>query len=331
MAIAHGERRRAGWISLGTGLVVFAGKASAWALTGSPAIFSDAAESLVNVAAAALLLWSLAVAARPADRDHPYGHGKVEFFTAGIEGGLIAVAAVLIAIEAVEALLAGARSERLGPGLLLVVGSGALNAALGAFLLRVGRRTGSLALQADGRHVLADVWTSVGVVVGLVAVQLTGWAPLDPLVALAVAAWILREAVGLARAAVSGLMDEADEPLLDALAAHLERERPADWIDVHGLRAWRSGAELHVDLHLVVPRYRNVEELHALHDAVAGRLREVEAGEGDAVVHFDPCRPEHCPGCIVEPCPVRAAPAVERAPITRRRAIRTVDPAAGPP
>jgi cation diffusion facilitator family transporter len=325
MGIAHDDRMRAGRISLAVGLLVLASKISAYLLTGSAAIFSDASESVVNVAAAALLIWSLAVAARPADRDHPYGHGKVEFFTAGIEGGLIGVAAVMIAIHAGRELVVGGAPQKLDLGMLLLVGGGGLNAALGIYLMRVGRKTGSLALVADARHVLADVWTSVGVLAGLAAVWFTGWTILDPLIALAVAVWILREAAGLARQAVEGLMDAADEPLLDQLVASLDRERPPEWIDVHGLRAWRSGAELHVDLHMVVPRYWNADGLHAIHETVAARLMAVEQGAGDAVVHFDPCRPPHCSGCAMADCPVREQPCTARRAMTRTRATQSLD------
>jgi len=323
MAIAHDHRLRAGRVSLAVGVVVLASKVGAYLLTGSAAIFSDAAESVVNVAAAAMLIWSLAVAARPADRDHPYGHGKVEFFTAGIEGGLILVAAVMIVIHAGRELLVGVAPQQLDLGMILLVGAGVLNGGLGVYLNRVGHRTGSLALLADSRHVLADVWTSVGVLAGLAAVHVTGWTFLDPLIALAVAVWILREGAGLARIAVEGLMDAADEPLLDSLAAALDHDRPAEWIDVHGMRAWRSGAELHVDLHMVVPRYWDADGLHRVHDVVASRLIAVEHGVGDAVVHFDPCRPRHCSGCGVADCRVRELPCTERRAITRESATDT--------
>ena len=272
MPIAHEERLRAGWLAVIASVAVFSGKGVAFVLTGSAAIFSDAAESIVNVVAAALLVWSLAIAARPADPDHPYGHGKVEFFTTGIEGVLILFAAAMIAVQAVRALVAGVVPQQLDMGIAWLAGASAVNGALGVFLIRTGRRTGSIALEADGRHVLVDVWTSAGVVAGLVLVRLTGWSTVDPLLALAVAIWILREGLVLTRIAVHGLMDAADESLLDSMASALEQERPDDWIDVHGLRAWHSGAELHADLHLVVPRYRDAEHLHAIHGEVERRL-----------------------------------------------------------
>jgi len=326
-------RTFAGRISLAVGCVVLAGKVCAYLLTGSSAVLSDALESIVNVVAAALLLYSLAVAARPADRDHPYGHGKVEFFSAGVEGTLIAVAAVLILIQAGRELWTGPHIRRIDLGLILVTILTALNAGLGLYLLRVGRRTHSIALQADGHHVLADVVTSVGVVVGLALVWVTGWKPLDPLVAIAVALNILRTGWALLRGAVGGLMDEADDAFLEAAARALDAKRP-DWmIDVHSLRAWRSGAIHHTDLHLCVPRYYDADRLHGIDDEITDAILAATDRPGDVIVHFDPCRPHQCPACAMSDCPVRAAPFAQRAPLTLERAVREDEPpdlASGP-
>ena len=323
MSIDHAARRRAAWISLVVGAAIFVGKLATWQLTGSVAVLSDALESTVNIAAAALLVFSVQLAARPADRDHPYGHGKVEFLSAGIEGAMIVVAAVLIAVEAIGQLVRGGAPHDLNLGLLALGGLSACNAALGWYLLRTGRAAHSLALIADGKHVLADVWTSVGVLAGLALVKITGIAWLDPVVALAVAANIVREGFRLARSAVRGLMDEADPQLLGRLVATLARERPAEWIDVHGLRAWRSGALVHADLHLVVPRYFDAERLHAISEVVEGRLLAGLEEPGEAVVHFDPCGPVHCSSCEVAACRVRGAAFKERAVLEVARATRT--------
>jgi cation diffusion facilitator family transporter len=315
-------RRRAGLVSLLVGIALFGAKLLAWLVTHSTAVFSDAMESVVNVVAAALLVWSLRVARRPADADHPYGHGKIEYFSAGIEGTLIAVAAVLIGVEAMDHLLSGAGPRRIGFGLALVVASALANAGLGVYLRRVGQRTRSLALAADGRHVLTDVWTSAGVVVGLAAVHLTGLRFLDPLVALGVAARLLVEGGRLARDATRGLMDASDEDLLAEICASLEEGRRDHWIDVHGLRAWRAGAAVHVDLHLVVPRYFDAERLHRIHDAVTGAALSHAGGEGDAIVHFDPCKPYHCRRCPVVDCPVRSRGFERRIPVRPAQATR---------
>jgi cation diffusion facilitator family transporter len=323
MAIDHAARRRAAWVSLVAGVAIFLGKILTWQLTGSVAVLSDALESTVNVAAAALLVFSMILAARPADRDHPYGHGKVEFLSAGIEGALIVVAAVLIAIEAAGQLLRPEPLRDLGAGLVALGALSLGNAALGVYLIRTGREARSLALVADGKHVLTDVWTSAGVLGGLALVAVTGLAWLDPLVALLVAANIVWEGVRLARSAVRGLMDEADPALLEALAATLSHDRPPAWIDAHGLRAWRSGAVVHTDLHLVVPRYFDAERLHEISETIDERLRHGLDEPSESVVHFDPCGPVHCPGCEMPDCRVRAAAFKTRAPISAARATRT--------
>jgi cation diffusion facilitator family transporter len=323
MPIDHAARRRAAWISLVAGAAIFIGKMVTWQLTGSVAVLSDALESTVNIAAAALLVFSMFVAARPADRDHPYGHGKVEFLSAGIEGALIVVAAVLIAVEAIGQLIRGGAPHDLSLALISLAALSGGNALLGFYLLRTGRAAQSLALVADGRHVLADVWTSAGVLVGLAAVKLTGIAWLDPAVALAVAANIVREGFRVARSALRGLMDEADPELLSRLVAAVARDRASHEIDVHGLRAWRSGALVHADLHLVVPRYYDAERLHEISEVVEARLLAGVAEPGEAVVHFDPCGPVHCPTCEMPACRVRSAAFKERTPLSVLHATRT--------
>jgi cation diffusion facilitator family transporter len=265
------------------------------------------------------------VAARPADRDHPYGHGKVEFFSAGIEGSLILLAALLILWEAGREIWLGPSVRNLDSGLLLLVPFSVANGVLGAYLVRVGRRTRSVALVADGKHVLTDVWTSAAVIVGLLAVRFTGWVILDPLVAILAAANILREGFNLLRGAVRGLMDEAEPESLAALAGALESARTPDWIDVHGLRAWRSGAFLHADFHMTVPRYLDVEQVHEIHESIQNRLRVSTDMAGDFVIHFDPCRPFHCSGCERAECPVRVDAFDERELISVESATRNAD------
>jgi cation diffusion facilitator family transporter len=317
------QRLFAARLALVTGVVILLGKLGAYLATSSTAVLSDALESVVNVVAALLLLYSISLAAEPADSNHPYGHGKVEFFSAGIEGAFVLSAALLILVESARALAAGPSVRSLDTGLLLLAALAAANAFLGVHLVRTGEKTRSLALVADGRHVLADVWTSVGVIGGLAAVWATGWVWLDPLIAVGVAIHILREGWSLTRAAVRGLMDASDEEVLGQITGALETDRPQEWIDVHGLRSWSAGALLHADLHLVVPRFLNAEQLHAIHDTIASRIREATGSEGDIVVHFDPCRPRECSSCEMSLCPVREAPSTGRRPIDIARATRS--------
>lgn len=321
--LEHGVRLRAGRLALLGGIAVLVAKLAAWRLTGSTAVFSDALESFVNVAAGALLLYSLYLSSQPADRNHPYGHGKVEFFSAGVEGTLIAVAAVLIAIEAVRQMIRGVELRSLDLGVILVTAATAANAAIGLHLIRVGRRVHSLALVADGRHLLTDVATSVGVIIGLALVWVTGLSILDPIVALIVAVQILRTGWQLSREAIGGLMDEANPAALEEMVKALELRREPSWIDTHSLRSWRSGAVEHVDLHMVVPRYFDADRLHDIDDQVEKALLAATRRPGEVITHFDPCRPRHCAGCSMEPCGVRSAPFAALRPLTLDRATRS--------
>lgn len=305
---------RAGVVSLVAGVAILGTKLLAWRLTGSTVLLADAAESVVNVVAAAAVTWSLVVSRRPPDDDHPYGHGKAEALSAMLEGGLILTAAAAIAVEALRTLWVGPELERLGSGIAVSALSGAANLVLGGYLLAVARREQSQALRADGMHVLTDTITTAGGIAALLAVTLTGWPILDPLVALLVALNILRAGWALVRGAVQGLLDEADPTLLARLAGCADRNRRPDWCDIHQMRSWSSGRLQHVDLHLVVPRYLSIEAGHATADLLEADLLECLAGRGDVVIHVDPCRSDHCAGCTVTDCPVRARPLDKPAP-----------------
>jgi cation diffusion facilitator family transporter len=299
-------RLRAGAISLGAAALIFAAKFVGYQLTGSTAILSDALESIVNIIAALFTLASLAIASRPADQSHPYGHGKVEFLSSGFEGGLIAFAALLIVYEAGDALWFGRRIESIDVGLVLVIGAGVANALLGYFLVRAGRRMHSPAIEADGQHVLTDFWTSAGVVLGLALVRLTGWQPFDPLVAIAIGGNLAIVGLRLLRGAVGGLLDESDLGLLTKLASVIQAVRTPAVIAIHRLRAIRSGGVVHVDAHVVVPRFWSVSEAHDFADDFELALVRGVDQEVECIFHLDPCRSAYCRGCHVDPCPVRA-------------------------
>ncbi|MGH7898201.1 MAG: cation diffusion facilitator family transporter, partial [Candidatus Binatia bacterium] len=307
-AAAVADRRlrlRAGALSLGLAIAIFAAKFIAYRLTNSTAILSDALESVVNIVAATFTLASLAIASRPADESHPYGHGKVEFLSSGFEGGLIAFAALLIVYQAAEALWLGRELAALDVGLALVIAAGIANALLGYFLVRVGRRSHSPAIEADGLHVLSDFWTSFAVVVALGLVWVSGWQILDPLVAIAVGTNLALVGARLLRGAVGGLLDESDPVLLSKVAAAMHAARRPGIIAVHRLRAIRSGGTAHVDAHLVVPRFWSVSQAHETANRFEEDVRQQVAQNIDFIFHIDPCREVYCQGCQVEPCPVR--------------------------
>lgn len=299
-------RRRAIAASVVVGVILLGVKFLAAYWTGSKAIFSDALESIINVVASLFALYSIQLSAEPPDRTHPYGHGKVESFSAGFEGALIILAALAIGWHASPALFAPSALVQLDLGIALVLATAGINAALGLFLIRTGKRTRSFALTADGQHLLTDVYTSVGVVVGLVLAWTTGWFVLDAITAIAVALNILFSGFYLVRQSVSHLMDEADETVLRSIVESLQHVRRPEWIDLHHLRSWRSGIRHHVDFHLTLPRYWNLEQSHAAETAVEEWLVEHLGGHGEVLVHIDPCTSHHCPFCQMPDCPVRA-------------------------
>ena len=288
----YDDRRRAIRLSLAVGVLMLVGKITAYALTGSAAILSDAAESVIHVVAVAFAAFSIGLAVRPADRRFRYGYERIAFFSAGFEGAMIIIAALWIIVAAVQKWMAGLALDRLGAGTLLVAAAALLNAALGWYLIRTGRRTNSIILEANGKHVLTDSWTSFGVVVGLVLVLLTGWLPLDPIVAIAVATNILWSGGSLIRRSVVGLMDYADP----VIAARLERQIDALCREVgaayHGLRFRHTGSRVMVDVHLLFPYDMPVGEAHRLATLVEARLPDRLPFDAEVVTHLE-AREDH--------------------------------------
>jgi cation diffusion facilitator family transporter len=262
-------------------------KSGAWLLTGSVGLLSDAAESLVNLTAAGAAYLSLLYAARPVDESHTYGHEKIEFFSSGLEGGLILVAALTIGYFAVQRLIAPQPLDELGLGMALSLVAAAVNGGVALALIRVGRKHRSIVLEADGQHLMTDVWTSAGVLAGLGLVLLTGWKPLDSLVALAVAGSLLWTASRLVRRSFDGLMDRAlPEDDLAKLRAAIQPQLGPD-MDYHALRTRQAGARRFVDFHLLVPGSMSVRDAHALGDRIEDAVREALAGV-EVTVHVEP-------------------------------------------
>jgi len=273
-------------LSIAVALVTIALKTSAWLITGSVGLLSDAAESLVNLAAAIIAFFALRIAARPADDSHNFGHAKSEYFSAVIEGVLIVIAAAVIGYTAVDRLLHPRELESVGIGLLIAVIAAALNGLVGIALLRAGRAHRSITLEADGKHLLTDVWTTAGVVVGVALVALTGWLPLDPLIAIAVAVNIVVVGYRLISRSTAGLMDAALDPAVVArIDEVLESYRPE--LDFHDVRTRESGRMRFVQLHLLVPGDWTVQHGH---DVVEELEESLRAAVADLVVtvHLEP-------------------------------------------
>lgn len=299
-------------VSLVVGLILSVVKMWAWYSTGSSAIMSDALESLINVATAIMAIGAIWVSTRPADGTHPYGHGKIEFFSSGAEGAMIFLAGFAIVMHAMQALIWGTQLANMDIGLLLVAGAGVVNLILGLYLVRSGKLSHSEALIANGHHILSDAWTSGGIVVGIGLVLLTGLEWLDPLFAILVGAWILRSGYLIVRRSVGMLMDEADPELLDRISTALAATRRPGWIAPHRLRAWRSGSVVRVDFHLIMPFYWTLEQTHehehAIHDVMSERLAE----PSEVIVHTEPCFTACCSICFVENCAYRKSDPVHR-------------------
>lgn len=289
--------------------------------TESQAIFSDALESIVNVVAALIALSVLRYAGRPADRDHPYGHGKVEFFSAAFEGGLIFCAALVILWQAAEAFAAGAMPRELDLGLWFTFAAGVVNGLLGWFLISYGKRHDSAALTADGYHVLSDFWTSIGVVLGLVAVRVTGIAWLDPLIAAIMMVWLLITGWHIVRRAIGGLLDEEDPELLATVVEQLSRRVGNGVIRLHHLRAIRSGSFRHISAHLVVPEFWSVQRAHDVAEGLGAEIVHELPGEAAVDFHTDPCERSWCSMCDLEQCSVRQQPFVKLEPLTVDEAV----------
>lgn len=284
------DRRQARFamrLSLVVGVAMLAGKVGAYLLTGSAAILSDAAESVIHVVAVGFAAFALHLAVRPPDSRFPYGYERIAFFSAGFEGAMIMLAAVTIIVAAIDKWVHGLDIERLGTGTLIVAGAGLLNGALGAYLVWVGRRTRSLIIEANGRHVLTDCWTSVGVVGGLILVLITGWPPLDPLVAIAVALNILWSGVRLLSTSVGGLMDYASPALTASISEQIADLCRELRIQQHALRVRNTGYRLLVEVHLLFPFGITLGEAHRRATVLENRLSAALDAEAEVVTHLE--------------------------------------------
>jgi cation diffusion facilitator family transporter len=309
MEAATVSRRAVRWqaLILAVGLLLLGGKLLAWLLTGSNAVLTDALESIINVLAGALALYSLHYASRPRDVNHPYGHGKIEFLSSGLEGLLILMVGVIMIGKAAYDWLFPSPLANLDWGLLLTAITGGINGLLGLLAIREGKALRSQVLRAEGQHLLSDAWSSLGLMIGLGLIWLTQQVWLDQVAAAIFGLIIARTGWGIMRHAVAGVMDEADEEVIDELAQLLQTHRQDEWIDIHNLRVIRYGSKLHVDCHLTLPWYLSLERAHVEVKAVEALLDQALPVEVECFIHADPCQPTSCSLCPVHPCPQRQA------------------------
>lgn len=295
------------WITV-LSVVLFIAKIIAYYLTHSLAILTDALESIVNVVAGFIGLYSLYVAAKPKDADHPYGHGKAEFVSAAAEGTLIVAAGLLIIYETVINIINNKPLQELDNGLILVAITGAINYIAGAICLRIGRRNQSLALQSSGKHLQIDTYSTLAIIAGLAIMLFTRLYWIDKLIALLLAGLIIYNGYRIIRRSLAGIMDEADMELLQRMIRVVNENRRPNWVDMHNLRVIKYGSLLHVDCHLTVPWYLNVHEAHKEVDALVALVKKEFGDTLEMFVHTDGCMPFSCPICIKDDCPVRIHP-----------------------
>ncbi len=280
-------------------------KFTAYYLTHSVAVLTDALESIVNVSAGFIGLYSLWISSKPRDIEHPYGHGKAEFLSAAIEGTMIGSAGAIIIYKAVQHIIIPEPLKEIDMGILLISITAIVNLITGMLCLRTGKRNNSSALIASGQHLLSDTWSTLGIIAGLTLLFFTGINWIDSAVALIFGIYIIWTGYKIVRSSIAGIMDEADMEILKKMVRLLNSNRRENWVDLHNLRVIKYGSVLHLDCHLTVPWYLNVAEAHKEIDALAILIRH-EFGESlELFVHNDPCLPISCPICTKSNCEVR--------------------------
>lgn len=295
-------------IILATSVLLLLVKFVAYFLTNSNAILTDALDSIGNIAAASLGLYSLLIASKPKDSNHPYGHGKIEFISTAMEGSMISIAGIIIIAKSAFNLFYPNTIHQLQSGILLIAFCGLLNFIIGWIMEKKGKKFQSLILIAGGKHLQTDAWSTAGLIIGLLLIFFTGYIWLDSAVAILFGAIILYAGFRILRKSIAGIMDEADIELLSAIIKQLNDNRQHNWVDIHNLRIIKYGANLHFDCHLTIPYYFTINEGHAEMEKLETLLQLTYESSKEWFVHADPCvPPAMCKICIKEDCGVRQA------------------------
>lgn len=293
-------------------VILFIIKIIAWHLTRSVAVLTDALESTVNVIAGFISLFSLYIAAKPRDQNHPYGHGKAEFLSAAVEGSLVTVAGFIIIYKAVDDLVHQRDLKQLDYGILLISFTALVNYITGYYCVKTGKQNSSLALIASGKHLQSDTWSSIGIVAGLALIWVTKLKWLDSVIAMGFACFIIYTGYAIVRSSIAGIMDEADKALLQKMVALLNANRRVNWIDLHNLRIIKYGSIMHMDCHLTVPWYLNVKEAHAEIEELSDLIEKEFRESVELFVHADACLDFSCRICNKTTCTVRQHPFEKR-------------------
>lgn len=293
-------------LSLVTSMVLMGAKFVAYTITHSNAILTDALESIVNVMASSFAFYSIYLASKPKDENHPYGHGKVEFFSAFLEGGLILIAGLLIVIKAIYSIYHPVEISQILDGMGILAITGIVNFALGRYLINKSKNFNSITLFADGKHLQTDAYSTLGLLVGLSLFYITKNVLIDSLLSLGLGLFILYSGYKLLRKSVGGLMDESDVDIVNKIVEILQNNRKDAWIDVHNLRIQRYGTELHIDCHVTLPNYFNLIQVHDEVSEIDKLVNQNMNIKTELFIHADPCVPQCCHYCSVKNCPIRS-------------------------
>lgn len=299
-------------VMLSFSIILMGIKFFAYFITNSTAVLSDALESIINVAAGSFALYSIHFASKPKDADHPYGHGKIENVSAGFEGALILIAGLSIIIKAVYGFFFPYEIDSLDAGLALSALAGLCNFFMGSYLIKKGKEHNSLLMAADGRHLVSDTISSIGLVAGLAIMYFTKLYWVDNVMAIIFGLVIFRMGYKLIKEAITGLLDEADMEKLNQVVKIFNENRQQKWIDIHNLRVLKHGSLLHIDCHLTLPWYLSLEEAHKEVTDVEKLIKKRLGEEVEFFIHADPCLPSSCPICPVNDCNYRKAPLVKK-------------------
>ncbi|TCD01628.1 cation transporter [Pedobacter psychroterrae] len=301
-------KKKAILIALCISILLMLAKFVAYFITHSNAILTDAAESIVNVLASSFAFYSIYLATVPKDTNHPYGHGKVEYFSAFLEGALITIAGVIIIFKSGYDLIYPKPILKLFEGAAIIGFTGFINMLVGYYLINTGKQQNSITLEADGKHLLTDAVTSAGLVVGVIMIKLTGMYWLDGVISILLGVYIIYNGYKLTRRSVGGLMDESDIELVKDIIDCMQKNRRAPWIDVHNLRAQQYGADLHIDCHFTLPYYFDLNHVHQEISAIDHIINGNAKRKTELFIHADPCLPACCNYCHMKACPVRSEP-----------------------
>lgn len=280
-------------------------KFGAYFITQSNAILTDAAESIVNVVASSFAFYSIYLSSLPRDQNHPYGHGKVEFFSAFVEGVLIMMAGIIIIFKAVYNLFYPQELTDIIQGSYIIAFTGIINGVMGFYLLQKSKKFNSLTLQADGKHLITDMVSSFGLVVGLLLIFITQINWLDAVISILIALYIIFNGYRLTRRSVGGLMDESDVSVVKEIISYLNQHRKSEWIDIHNLRIQRYGAEIHIDCHVTLPYYFELTKVHQQVSEIDHVINKNVNADTEFFIHADPCIPQCCHYCAMADCKVR--------------------------